>query len=353
MERRYFCLTALLALVYLATGCKFGDDLLPSDTGNGEKKQEKASGLNSENEVQKEVKRMSEVAVVVTGDREQGVFQSLKICGLDVKDKNVLIKPNFNTADPAPGSTHNDTLRALIKWLRQNKASRLTIGERSGPPLTSDVMQEKNIFELATELGVDVINFDELGKNEFVHFNREGFHWKDGFLIPRIVKEAEVLVQTCCLKTHAFGGIFTMALKLAVGMVPRRGYTYMSELHNSQHIRKMIAEINAAFVPELTVMDGVEAFVDGGPGVGTRKRANIFLASRDRVALDAVGVAMLKKLGSNRDIMETPVFAQEQISRAAELGLGAASPAEIKLVAAKGDESRKCAEILKEILDRG
>lgn len=365
MERRLFCQAALLMLLQLVTGCDVGGGgPAPADEdGNRQSPDEvknvpedkkangKRAGEISANEDLKEGNKMSKVAVVVTAARSKGVHQSLEICGLDVYGKNVLVKPNFNTADPAPGSTHNDTLRALAGWLQQHQASHLTLIERSGPPLTRDVMQEKGIYELAKELGMDIINIDELNQSDFVHFSREGLHWKDGFLIPRAIMEAESLVQTCCLKTHAFGGIFTMALKLAVGLVPRRGYKYMSELHGSPHIRKMIAEINAAFTPEITVMDGVDAFVDGGPAVGARKKANVFLASRDRVALDAVGVAMLKKLGSNPAIMDTPVFAQEQIARAAELGLGAASPGEIELVPAEDEASRDCAAALGEILN--
>ncbi|MBS4021677.1 MAG: DUF362 domain-containing protein [Dethiobacter sp.] len=293
----------------------------------------------------------AKVAVVATRDRRAGVEQSLKLLdSLDFQGKKVLIKPNFNTADSAPGSTHNDTLKALALWLREKGASKLTIGERSYP-LTSDVMQEKKIPELALELGLEIINFDELGEDGFVHFKRPDLHWKDGFLIPRAVIEAESLVCTCCLKTHGHGGVFTMALKLAVGMVPIRGHKYMPELHSSPHMRKMIAEINTAFTPAVVVMDGVEAFVDGGPATGTRKAADVFLAGSDRIAIDAVGLAVLKKLGSNKNIMDTPIFAQEQIARAVELGLGVSSPRDIELVAAD-EASRAYAQVLQEILQK-
>jgi uncharacterized protein (DUF362 family) len=52
------------------------------------------------------------------------------------------------------------------------------------------------------------------------------------------------------------------------------------------------------------------------------------------VAIDAVGVAILKLLGSNESIMRPKIFEQEQIARAVELGLGAASPSEIEVAAA-------------------
>ena len=56
--------------------------------------------------------------MVKTEDRRSGVRASLSALGINpVKGKNVLIKPNFNTADPTPGSTHNDTLTTLAEVL--------------------------------------------------------------------------------------------------------------------------------------------------------------------------------------------------------------------------------------------
>jgi uncharacterized protein (DUF362 family) len=103
----------------------------------------------------------------------------------------------------------------------------------------------------------------------------------------------------------------------------------MKELHGSPHQRKMIAEINEPFKPALVILDGIDAFVDGGPMSGKRARGEVFLASTDRVAIDAVGVAILKILGSNESIMRPKIFEQEQIARSVELRLGASSPSEI------------------------
>ena len=139
-----------------------------------------------------------------------------------------------------------------------------------------------------------------------------------------------------------------------VGVVPthRHGYAYMSELHGSPHQRKMIAEINGPFKPSLVVLDGIEAFVDQGPMTGKRARADVFLASSDRVAVDAVGVAILKDLGSNNAVMNRRIFEQEQIARAVELGLGASSPSEIDLIPAN-EESRQMTERISQILKKG
>ncbi|KPU42531.1 hypothetical protein OXPF_43160 [Oxobacter pfennigii] len=91
-------------------------------------------------------------------------------------------------------------------------------------------------------------------------------------------------------------------------------------------MRKMIAEINLAYKPDFILMDGIEVFTDGAPMSGVRKRADVMLISRDRIALDAVGLCVLKSLKSNDKIMNTPIFKQEQIARAMELKLGISAP---------------------------
>ena len=276
----------------------------------------------------------SRVVLVKTEDRKYGMTASLRALKINpVKGKNVLIKPNFNTADPFPGSTHNDTLVALIEEIWKMGAKSISLGERSYPP-TREVMEGKGVLPILDKLNVKVINFDDLEDKDWMAFKPKKSHWTRGFRIARPILEAECLVSTCCLKTHQYGGVFTMSLKLHVGVVPtyRHGYEYMRELHSSSHQRKMIAEINEPFKPVLVILDGIEAFVDGGPMTGKRVKAEVFLASADRVAVDAAGVAILKLLGSNEDIMKPKIFEQEQIARAAELGLGASSPSEIEVI---------------------
>ena len=296
----------------------------------------------------------SQVALVNTEDRKTGVSFSIKALGQNsLKNKDVLIKPNFNTADVTPGSTHNDTLVALVEELWKMGAKSVSLGERSYPP-TREVMETKGIIPLMEKLDVQIINFDDLEGKDWVAFKPKDSHWQNGFRIARPIMEAECLISTCCLKTHQYGGIFTMSLKNHVGVVPtrRHGYGYMSELHSSPHQRKLIAEINAPFKPDLIVLDGIDAFVDGGPAKGNRAKGNVFLASTDRVAIDAVGVAILKYLGSNSQIMNSKIFEQEQIARAAEIGLGASSPSKIDLIVAD-NESQEYRDRIKNILDKG
>jgi uncharacterized protein (DUF362 family) len=298
--------------------------------------------------------KMAQVAFVKTSDRADGVRRALDLLEINPIDgKNLFLKPNFNSADPAPGSTHNDVLRELVLYLQRLGSERITVGDRSGMGNTETVMRQKDIFRMAEELGFDTLIFDHLEAEGWVFFPANGSHWKRGYAFAGPALEADGIIQTCCLKTHRFGGHFTLSLKNSVGLVaksvPGENYNYMGELHGSPHQRRMIAEINTAYTPDFVVVDGVEAFVNAGPDQGKRVDAQVVLAGADRVALDAVGVALLRYYGTTPEVSKGSIFEQEQIARAVELGLGVGSPSEIELVTGdpeSEDYARQIAEVL-------
>ena len=290
----------------------------------------------------------SNVALVKTGNRQEGVMKALKLLEIpDMKGKEVFIKPNFNTADPTPGSTHNDVLATLVKEAQESGSRSVTVGDRCGPGNTQKVMEDKGIFDIGRDMKFNVINFEAMEDKDWVLINPPNSHWGEGFYMARPLVESEYIITTGCLKTHQYGGHFTMSMKLSVGAVHRKHM--FPQLHQSPYMRKMIAEINLGYKPQLIVMDGVEVFTEGGPMEGTRKNANVILAGTDRVAIDAVGLAVLKEKGSNSTIMGRKIFEQDQMKQAVAIGLGVKGPDQIRIVT--GDaESKAYGEKLESIL---
>ncbi|MCE7746410.1 MAG: DUF362 domain-containing protein [Candidatus Heimdallarchaeota archaeon] len=296
---------------------------------------------------------MTKIAIISTKDRIYGVNKSFELLGINpVKDKDVIFKPNFNTADAPPASSSMETIKQMIIKIKEMGAKSITLAERSGPAVTEEVLQEKGVYALAKELDFKVVDLSVAPKEDYVQVNVEGSQWKDGFLFSKLYHEAECVVETCCLKTHMYGGHFTLSLKNATGLVPRREElgNLMKELHGTEHQRKMIADMNAVYHWDLIIMDGIVTFVDGGPMKGTLKEANVFVAGTDKIAVDAVGVALLRMLGTTDEVSKGPIFKQEQIARAVELNLGIASPDEIEFITDDSEESAKLVEIIKEKL---
>ena len=297
---------------------------------------------------------LGEVFILKTTDRASGVPALLSKLGLgDYSGKQVALKANYNSADPFPASTHIDTLRAIVENLKGAGASGITLAERSGMGDTEQVLEQMGVLALSRELGFKAVVLNNAGKEDWLKVERGGTHWVRGFYMAKVFHDADKVIQTCCIKTHRFGGHFTLSLKNSVGLVAKKlpggMYDYMWELHTSPYQRQMIAEINSNYSVDFVLMDGIKAFTTGGPDRGTLVEPNLLLASRDRVAIDAVGVAILKMYGAKGKVGEADIFEQAQLRRAAELSFGVKSAAEIQLKPLN-DESHIDAERIERVL---
>jgi len=253
------------------------------------------------------------VAVATSQDRAQAVGLAIDLLGVDpVRGDHVVLKPNFNSRDAFPGSTHTDILVALIDKLTALGARSFTVLDRSGIGATRQVFERKGIFDLTNDMAFEPVVIDEIPAADWAEFEVKDAHWRRGLFFPKLFLDAQNIVQTCCLKTHTFVGHFTMSLKNSVDMVakvsPVDEYNFMDELHSSGHQRRMIAEINTLYSPDLVVMDAVDAFVSGGPAARKIASPGVMIAGTDRVAVDAVGGEILRSLGTTAAVSRGDVF---------------------------------------------
>jgi uncharacterized protein (DUF362 family) len=279
----------------------------------------------------------AEIFLAGAADRAAGVSEVLGAFDLSVLGgADVALKANFNSADPFPASTNIVTLATIADAILDAKPKKLTLAERSGGGPTRDVLTDLGIIALAQDRGFDVVVLDELDRGGWHEVQDAGLTWSRGFFLANAYARADRVVQTCCLKTHRFGGHFTCSLKNAVGCIARTvpgvNFDFMNELHTSPWQRSMIAEINRFLKTDLVVMDATEGFSSGGPDKGKLIRPEVIIGGQDRVAIDAVGVALLRSYGTVPDVMNGKIFGLEQIRRAAELGIGVRSAKEISLV---------------------
>jgi uncharacterized protein (DUF362 family) len=278
------------------------------------------------------------VYLATSRDRASGLGRIFRAMDLSIfSGTAVAIKANYNSADPFPASTHPDTLGVLVRAVQAEGATAVSLVERSGMGSTRRVLEERGIIRMATELGFRVVVLDEAGRDGWAKVEEPGLHWEHGFWFSRDIQTADRVIQTCCCKTHRYGGHFTLSLKNSVGLVARKApgdpHDYMQELHTSPHQRSMIAEINRFYPVELVVLDATEGFASGGPDRGRVVTPGVILAGTDRVAMDCAGVALLRCFGSTPEVMQGRIADLEQIARAAELGVGISDPSRIRLEA--------------------
>ena len=279
----------------------------------------------------------ADVFIADASDRISGLNSILAEYDLSVfSGAKVALKANYNSDDAFPASTHIDTLRGIAEAVLREKPASITLAERSGMGNTRSVLEFRGVMDLAKDLGLSVIVLDEIDRTGWQEVQSAGLHWSHGFFISKLFTQSDRVIQTCCIKTHRYGGHFTMSLKNSVGLVAKRvpgvNYDFMGELHNSPHQRKMIAEINKFYTPDLVIMDATDGFSTGGPDTGKLIHPNVIIGGNDRVAIDAVGIALLRSYGTSHDVREGKIFGLEQIARAAELDIGIFSADQINLV---------------------
>jgi len=228
--------------------------------------------------------------------------------------EKVLLKPNFNTADPPPASTDIEFLRTVVELIIETGAQEIIIADSSTLALkTKEVMEKLGVFELEKDYpSARVVNFDE---GKWIKKEIKRGKYLGCVSIPEILEQVDKLFWLPCLKTHRIAG-FTGALKLAVGcMRPRQRMA----LHVG-HVQEKVAEMNTVIKPDLIIMDGRKTFIKKGPEVGTVKKPNIILASTNRVAIDIEGIKVIQSYEGN-DLAGIDGEELPQIKRARELGI--------------------------------
>lgn len=242
--------------------------------------------------------------VMVAENLELSIKRSLDLLGglakLAGPTDTVMVKPNFNSPDPYPGSTDLDFLRTVLKLLKETGA-RIVVGESSGGIWrpTRKTLNKVELPAMLATMGVELVIFDD-HPMDWMHVEVGGDYLKR-VTMPRSGYEATKLVYIPCLKTHKLSR-FSLSLKLAVGFLHPGERRY---LHRG-NLEKKLAEVNIAWQPDLIIMDGRKAFVSGGPDKGKLGEPGIIMASGDMIATDVEGLKILLSYGEKNRLDPNP-----------------------------------------------
>jgi uncharacterized protein (DUF362 family) len=290
-----------------------------------------------------------DVAIVRSGSVGASVARAIELSGgLDFiqPGQTVVIKPNVNSGDAYPGTTNPEVVQEVVRLVWERDPARVIVADRSwflGGTL--DLMQETGIYEAAINSRAEVLPLEDVPW-ELVH-PQEAKHWPQPFRVTTLLKQADHVINLPVVKTHSLAA-FTMSIKNAVGLIhtddrlatlhkitlrPDGKTERGPDSNKDPGFSRRLAEINLVCPTSLVVMDGTRAFVAGGPSKGDMVEPGVIIASRDRIANDAVGLALLKTLGTEDRIQNHSVWEQTQIKRSIELGVGVAGPDQIALQA--------------------
>jgi uncharacterized protein (DUF362 family) len=284
--------------------------------------------------------------VIHEGNLKQSVERSVSLIGgigkLVKRGDIVLVKPNYNTAHPFPGSSDPNFVRVVIEILYEAGAGKVILGERTALLHSHEVLKQAQIVGVAEKAGAEVRVFGKDGWAAL--FDREG--WRrvrvpNGRYLRKVslameALETQRIVYLPLIKAH-HAADYTGAIKLAMGFV--KPFFDQISFH-MRNLRAKLAELSLVVKPDLIIMDARKVFITGGPTRGEPRTPNLVLASGNQIAIDVEGVKILQSYAGNSLEGKNP-WDLMQIKHAVELGLGPRSAEEYEIVTDRGGRAKE------------
>lgn len=245
------------------------------------------TGCNRVGQAELAVKGGKSVVAVVkaasySDDLVSRILEGIRECGLDVKGKKVLLKPNLvefdrNTAintDVAVVAAAWDAFRSL--------GAHVQIGE--GPGHRRDALGIAEEAGYRSGLSQFESNFVDLNRDDVTRVEKFAHH-KEIYL-PNSALSADLVVSLAKMKTHHWAGA-TLSMKNFFGLVPGAVYGWPKNFLHMTQIPTSIIELNRIFRKTFAIVDGIVGMEGNGPIQGTPKQAGVLVMGSDNVAVDA------------------------------------------------------------------
>ena len=221
------------------------------------------------------------------------VLRGLRLFGLALTGKRVVLKPNFVEHDPnGVVNTHPALVAAAIEAFRRAGARHVVVAEGPGHYRdTEHLLTATGLHAVLREHRtryVDLNNDDARPLRLGSHYTRLGHLY-----LPETLLEADLLVSMPKLKTHHWAGV-TLALKNMFGCIPGAIYGWPKNVLHWAGIHESIVDINSTLpVPRFAIVDGIVGMEGNGPIQGDARRCGALVFGDDPVAVDATAARLM------------------------------------------------------------
>lgn len=249
---------------------------------------------------------MSAVVAVTQNDSiDHAIAEALRHMPLKrlVKGKVVAVKPNetWASAKDKTGVTQPDTLRAVLRAIKEFEPRELVVSGGAGAAGTDDVFRIAGLMDVVEDEGVA---FFDHNRGPFTSVDLDYDPKADvagpqqSVMVNRRVLEYETLISLAQLKLHATATV-TLSLKNIAMSYPAAdyyGHPRSKQKHQNDFFADMhsfIAAMAKRFPIHLAIIAGHPAMIATGPLGGHAVETGMVIASTDAVAADCVGAKLL------------------------------------------------------------
>lgn len=220
-----------------------------------------------------------------------------------VHDQYVAIKPNETWASETDitGVTQADTLRAMIRVVKEHAPSRLVVTGGAGAAETAEVFELAGLMDVVRDEDVELVDHNRPPFTEVAlryGADPEVMGPQRSVMVSSRVLEYDRLIALNQLKLHENATV-TMALKNIAMSYPAAdyyGHPRSKEKHEHgffDDLHSFIAAMADRFPIDLAVTVGHPAMIATGPLGGHAVETGLVIASRDAIAADVVGARLL------------------------------------------------------------
>ena len=226
------------------------------------------------------------------GDLEGLVLEGLRLVRADLRRRSVVLKPNLvEFFHHSSVNTDPRVVVAAANAFRRLGASSVVVAEGPGHRRdTEAVVVASGLREAVEDAGVAFVDLNQAAVVRTpLHSRYTGL---DELWVPRVLRDADVVVSMPKLKTHHWTGV-TLSLKNCFGCMPGRVYGWPKDVFHIHGIENSILDIYAAVRPSLAIVDGIVGMEGDGPIMGDAVNSGVIVVSRDGVAADVTASRLM------------------------------------------------------------
>ena len=222
------------------------------------------------------------------------VTKGVKLCGLEVRGKTIVLKPNLVEFDPdGVINTNPLVIEAAIDCFRTLGARQVLVAEGPGHRRDNEyLLTASGIHGVIKEHRVPYVdlNSDDVRATRLL----SSFTKLEQLYLPETLYNADLLVSMPKLKTHHWAGV-TLSLKNMFGVVPGSVYGWPKNILHWQGIHNSILDINSSLpVRQFAIVDGIVGMEGNGPLQGQAIDSGVLIFGEDLVAVDATAARLMK-----------------------------------------------------------